>query len=247
MSVVLVASRYGPMLVPTYDRYITWSLAHAGVYSPAEFDQWRPYLPTDGVIVEVGANSGAHTLAFLASAPDAVQVVAYEPQRVLYHALAGTLALNGYTHRCTLHRQAVGAAGGVAHIPALDFGNVDNYGGVPLVGDGQGEPVPLVALDDQAFPGPVRFVKLDIEGGERAALDGALGLMARDRPVVVAEAETVERQRAIRDVLAPLGYTCRLTLPELGPWWPDVVSFNVLAVPEGVLPPALGPRVQHIA
>lgn len=49
--------------------------------------------------------------------------------------------------------------------------------------------VPVAALDTAlaARPGPIRFIKADLEGGEYHMLMGASGILRRDRPVIVFE------------------------------------------------------------
>jgi FkbM family methyltransferase len=44
--------------------------------------------------------------------------------------------------------------------------------------------VPVVALDDVLIHQPVNFIKLDVEGAEPEALQGARGIIARDLPVL---------------------------------------------------------------
>ena len=44
--------------------------------------------------------------------------------------------------------------------------------------------VPVVALDDVLLAGPVNYVKMDIEGAECAALQGARGLIEREHPAL---------------------------------------------------------------
>jgi hypothetical protein len=65
---------------------------------------------------------------------------------------------------------------------------------------------PLDALD----PPPVGFMKIDVEGHEQAVLEGARGVITRDRPVMIIEIE--ERHTGIDldtalDFVESLGYT----------------------------------------
>ncbi|WP_374302087.1 FkbM family methyltransferase [Paracoccus sp. (in: a-proteobacteria)] len=63
-------------------------------------------------------------------------------------------------------------------------------------------------LDAYDFPA-VGLIKVDVEGHELAVLKGAEGLLARDRPHLIVEAEDRHRPHAfetLNDFLAPLGY-----------------------------------------
>jgi FkbM family methyltransferase len=59
------------------------------------------------------------------------------------------------------------------------------------------EAAPLDALD----PPPTGFLKIDVEGHERAVLDGARGLITRDRPVMIIEIEERHTGRDLDDEL----------------------------------------------
>jgi hypothetical protein len=65
----------------------------------------------------------------------------------------------------------------------------------------------------------VGAVKIDIEGGELAALHGAESLLSQQRPAVVVEVHTPELARACAAVLAGHGYTVRQVPARR--WLPD--------------------------
>lgn len=55
----------------------------------------------------------------------------------------------------------------------------------------------------------VGFIKIDVEGHELSVLQGACGLLARDKPAVLVEAEERHRKNAVSSICAflrPLGY-----------------------------------------
>lgn len=68
--------------------------------------------------------------------------------------------------------------------------------------------VPRRRLDSYDF-GPVGLIKVDVEGHELAVLKGGSGLIARDRPTLIVEAEDRHRPgtvEALVDYLATFGY-----------------------------------------
>lgn len=68
--------------------------------------------------------------------------------------------------------------------------------------------VPCRCLDSYDLP-RVGLIKIDVEGHELAVLHGARGLLARDLPHLVIEAEERHRPRAVEslcDFLLPFGY-----------------------------------------
>ena len=69
------------------------------------------------------------------------------------------------------------------------------------VGDGRNRTVRL----DDLLNDPVSIVKIDTDGSELAVLDGARGLLSRDRPVVVVEANG--RHLEVVELLSSVGYS----------------------------------------
>lgn len=62
---------------------------------------------------------------------------------------------------------------------------------------------------DSLDPPPAGFLKIDVEGHERAVLEGARGLIARDRPAMIIEIEERHTRRDLNeelDFVEALGY-----------------------------------------
>ena len=74
-------------------------------------------------------------------------------------------------------------------------------------GDAEEIEVDVTTLDDVVSEARrVRLVKIDVEGAEPAVLRGADRLLRRDRPLIVAEADTPEAGDVLAELLAPYGY-----------------------------------------
>ena len=98
------------------------------------------------VAVEVGANIGAHTVFLAQAVGPTGQVVAFEPQRVVYQTLCANLALNSIANT-RVWQAAVGAAPSENIVPMLDPNTEHNFGGLGLGGHLMGERVPVMTLD----------------------------------------------------------------------------------------------------
>jgi FkbM family methyltransferase len=159
-------------------------------------------------VLDVGANIGIYTV-FLASR--CRQVDAFEPEARVLPRLRDNLRLN-QLHNVTVHEQCVADHTGEIRFVSPEPQNE----GVGHVGQ-TGRPVPCVALDDflrNATPEPL-LVKMDIEGGEWLALQGArkwlsawnapIALLIEVHPEEIVQLDgTVEELRAM---LAKAGLT----------------------------------------
>ena len=123
--------RNGMMLYNVHDIYIGRSLDEYGEFSEGEADLFRRLVRPGQLVVEVGANIGAHTLLLAQLAGCGGNVLAFEPQRILHQTLCANLALNSITNVHCFHA-AVGGASGQIVVPALDYSQDCNFGGLEL-------------------------------------------------------------------------------------------------------------------
>jgi FkbM family methyltransferase len=233
--------RHGRMLYNIHDIYIGRSLDLYGEFSEGEIELFKRIVKPGDVVVDVGANIGAHTLWFAkATAPNG-GVLAFEPQRLIFQALCANMALNGVTN-AICRQEAVGAEPGQITVPVLDPEKELNFGGVELGEFTQGDQIPVVRLDDLPI-GRCKLLKVDVEGMELAVLQGAAKLIGRLKPVLYVENDRRDRRDALIRYIDSLGYDCYWHYPML--FNPDnylknptnvfegVASINMVCVPTG--------------
>jgi FkbM family methyltransferase len=222
------------------DRYIGRSLDLYGEFSEHEVELFATFLLPGALVVEAGANLGAHTLALSPLVGGEGAVIAFEPQRLVFHLLCANLALNSVTN-VFAYQKAVGAAEGTLLVPQIDPASEANWGGLALGNWEQGEPVPVTWLDGMRFP-RLDLLKADVEGMEEQVLAGAAETIARHRPVLYLEDDRPEQSESLRARIAALGYKIYTHTPPLfnpnnfakNPEniFPETVSVNLLGVPE---------------
>jgi FkbM family methyltransferase len=195
------------MMFPDHDVYIGRSLALYGEWSEGETRLFQEIVRPGDVALDVGANLGAHTLCLAHAVGAAGAVHAFEPQRMLFYFLCGNIALNGL-HNVVCHPVAVGATQSAVVAPNIDYSLPNNFGALNLhtdFGAVPTYPVQQVRLDDLATP-HCRLIKLDVEGMECEALDGARDLIRRTRPLLYVEDDQSAKSPALHRLLAELGY-----------------------------------------
>lgn len=227
-TAIVTPSKFGPMLVPPFDVYLSRAMIANGEYAPDEFETWRPYLRLESVVLDIGANFGAHTFAFADVARFGV-VLAIEPQRALFNMLSGSIELTGSANVRAKHC-ACGRTPGQVFIPPINYAGVGNFGGLELGATTEGDPVARVAIDSWALK-HVDFIKIDVEGMELDVLEGARDTIARCRPVLAVEADRPKQVPALLEFLREAGYRAWWHKPPLGDLWPNIISINLLALP----------------
>ena len=193
------------MLYNVNDKYVGRSLDLYGEYSEAEIDLFRQIVHSGDIVVEVGANLGAHTVWFAKATSDGGGVIAFEPQRLVFQNLCANLALNHVLNAIPM-REACGAAAGTVIIPIVDPRVPQNFGAFTIKQDAtDGDAVPLVRLDDHDIP-RCRLLKVDVEGMELEVLQGAAEMIARCRPILYVENDRKEKSPELIRYIASLGY-----------------------------------------
>ena len=162
------------------------------------------------VAIDCGANIGVHTIEWATAMTGWGSVVAVEAQERIYYALAGNIAINNCFNAIAMHA-AVSSEPGIMNIPMPDYFLPSSFGSLELKPRADtefiGQPIDYspdktvaiqkISIDALSLP-RVDFIKLDIEGMELEALEGAKDTIARSRPIFL-----VESIKAGREACAP--------------------------------------------
>ncbi len=203
---VISNSDYGLIIINLNDTVIGRSIRKDGYWGSQDIELIESILgqtckgqeDQDICLLDVGSNIGTHTLAFAKFKIPGLTVHAFEAQRQVFYMLAGTVALNNLTN-VYCHNVAVSSESGQdLKIPKIDYSLEGNFGGIeimpPVRSDNdpnilirnQYETVKTVKLDDLKLKN-VKLIKMDIEGMEDRAIQGALETIKEQRPVLFVE------------------------------------------------------------
>jgi FkbM family methyltransferase len=140
--------------------------------SHAALIRGHPELFRGGHVIDVGANIGYTAVLFARAIDDGFKVFALEPEEENFARLERNVKRYRVADRVIARRVAAGAASGAIGLRI----NPDHHGDHQV--DPGGASVPLVSLDE--FSGPIRFVKIDVQGYEPAVLAGMRRLLQSD-------------------------------------------------------------------
>lgn len=194
-----------------------------GSYEGPGFWRWFRQQPAPTLIVDSGANIGQTVVYFSAYAP-AARILAFEPGAAAREWLAECVAANALD-RVEILPVALGADCGNAFL--ADSLNTNLHGSWNHMNSITGTPVTITPLDDALAAhgaSEVSLWKLDLEGYELSALEGAAQSLATRRiRAVLMEVSAHPDSRASSELLAAHGYKAhrvadsgRLTTPRGG-------------------------------
>jgi FkbM family methyltransferase len=164
-------------------------------------------------VLDVGANIGLSALELARATGPKGKVIAFEPQPDTAARLKANLDANG-AGNVEIVTAAVGAASGSVTFHESAQPTLSSASVVPpeLVRSFE---VPITTLDTvwlQAGSPRVSALKIDVEGGELAVLDGATKLLSSEHPAILLEAWGAAQRAPIDALLEAAGY--RRTQPE---------------------------------
>jgi FkbM family methyltransferase len=233
IAFVLAASDHGTMIVNRFDYRMVderrgfgvgFQILEGSSFDPQEVDVAlsllmlrRQYFGDGAVALDCGANIGVHTVEWAKRMNGWGQVVAIEAQERLFYALAGNIAVNNCFNARAMHA-AVAAKSGTMRIPMPDYLNPGSFGSLELRQSERtefiGQPVDYsdkaavtirtVSIDSFEFP-RLDLVKIDVEGMETEAIEGAAASLARCRPALMVESIKSDKAR-LREMLEQHGY-----------------------------------------
>lgn len=181
------------------DNYIEWMVYVSGQYFEFPYLNLIRRLHQGGVVLDVGANVGNHTLAFSEFFDRAYAVEPYPP---VYDRLA---ARKEVSDRIQTFRIALSDRSGTVSFKAP---HTDNLGIGRIAEDGD---LVIETIRGDAFvQAEVReridLIKIDVEGHEAEVIKGLAETLRRDRPTVMFEAskEVMKSAESIRACFALL-------------------------------------------
>ena len=196
-----VDTRYGAMDIFTNGMWLNRSLKLYGEWSEFEMDVMRAMCPYKGVVVEAGANIGAHTLGL---AQWADEVWAFEPHPETFRLLQANLFRNPSKAIVHAYNAAIGESEGTGRMDPFNLSIPFNPGGAELQDDPAGD-IEITTIDSLGLD-RLDLLKADVEGCELAVIRGALETIKRCRPVLYLEDNRGEFQNDIYALLDSLDY-----------------------------------------
>lgn len=234
--------RHGWMLYHGSDQYIGRGLRKYGEFSEGEVALFRQILRPGDLVVEAGANFGAHTVAMAQMVGEQGCIIAFEPQRLVFQAMVTNVALNSLLNVMTV-QAGLGAQPGALKVPVLNPAKGHNFGGFNISNHNTGEEVPVQIVDSLNL-NRCRLIKVDVEGMECEVLEGARNTIARLRPVLYVENDRAENSQRLIALIQSLNYKLWWHLPRMfNPnnfrgdsenIFGNIVSVNMLCLPQEV-------------
>jgi len=147
------------------------------------------FIQSDTIALDVGSNFGqmAILMSKLVGARGAVH--AFEADDFIFQILEKNIQQNSakvIAHYGAVHSNSTDTL----YFPMQDFERFSTYGSYGIdYKHGKGRPVKTLTIDEIEFDKPVSFMKVDVQGGDLFAMQGAVKTIAQHRMPIIFEYE----------------------------------------------------------
>lgn len=216
-SFEIVQSPFGNFVVNEHDLIGNY-IKQTGTWEPFLFEFYSPILTKDDICVDAGANLGFHAIQF---GRQCKKVYAFEPQSMVYNQLCANILFNDLNDVIVPYRLGLGEQNDTKQMWAIEnenFGSVYNWGGRGIEHDQAAfksneireyDQITIVPLDSITIPHCELF-KIDIQGYEWYAFQGAKTLITKNKPIILLESNPNRSglDKQVLDMLSDIGYEC---------------------------------------
>lgn len=232
IAFILASTNHGSMMVNRFDYHLVnnsgygvgFQLLNHAAFDPEEIHIATQLLQSrrehfgDGVVaLDCGANIGAHTIEWAKTMFGWGQVIAIEAQERLFYALAGNITLNNCFNAKAIFA-AVGSTDGNIDVPIPDYFKPASFGSLEIrqkpttefigqeidYSEAHCFKTTLMAIDSLKLK-RLDFIKIDIEGMEMEALEGAKQSIAAYHPQLFIE-KIKSDEAALQTFLQAMNY-----------------------------------------
>lgn len=157
---------------------------YLGQYEPEVTEAIKKYTKHDMIIVDIGANIGAHALRFAKLLGSSGQVYAFEPTEYAFRKLVTNIGLNPFTNINPI-QAALSDENRMNQSANFRSSWLSNGGEIS-----SNNTVDFVRLDDWCIAHDIEridLIKLDVDGFEYKVLNGAVNILQTCRPPIILE------------------------------------------------------------
>jgi FkbM family methyltransferase len=169
---------------------IAAAIAAGGIYDAAVVEEAYHHIRPGTQVLDLGANFGQMAVLFArhAGRPSGM-IHAFEAEPFVADTLQRNVSENAANVK--VYNRAVWHTGGISLVfPPPDFVRFDAWGNYGIEPDmSVGRSIQSLAIDDLALYAPISFMKVDVQGADLFAMQGARQTIARHRMSILFEFE----------------------------------------------------------
>jgi FkbM family methyltransferase len=160
------------------------------LFEPDVIKLAKKYILPGSAVLDVGANFGQMSIEFSKTVGNEGMVYSFEAQKAVFDVLVKNVEANGLTNVECIYGAVYNKSNETMYFPEPDFVIYGSYGSYGLDSKGQsGIEVNSITIDSLKIEKPVSFMKVDVQGSDLFAMQGAKETIMKNRMPVLFEFE----------------------------------------------------------
>lgn len=169
---------------------VAQKMKEGNLFEPFIIDVAKKYIKKGTSVLDIGANYGQMSIEFSKLVSDTGSVYAFEAQEIVFNILSENLKANGSKNVKTFFNAVYDKQDIELFFPEPDFVRFSSYGSYGIDPNAKtGKKVKSITIDSIEFEQPVSFMKIDIQGSDLFALQGAVKTIEKYKMPVIFEYE----------------------------------------------------------
>ena len=165
-------------------------MKYGEVFEPEIIDTAKLYVKEGSTVLDVGSNFGQMTTLFSKMAGETGKVYSFEADDFVFDVFKRNIETNG----CKNVQPCFGAvhykAGETFYFPVQDFERFGSYGSYGIDPNAKkGREVKTITIDSLKINTPISFMKVDIQGSDLFAMQGAVETIRKNKMPILFEFE----------------------------------------------------------
>jgi FkbM family methyltransferase len=150
----------------------------------------KKYVKKNTTVLDLGANFGQMSVLFSNMVGEEGKVYSFEADDFIFEILSKNIEANGKSI-IAIKGAVHNVEGEILNFPVQDFKEFDTYGsyGIDYSNTIKGREVKTVTVDSLNIQTPISFMKIDVQGGDLQAMQGAVQTIKRNRMPILFEYE----------------------------------------------------------
>lgn len=162
-----------------------------GIFEKEVIEVAGRYVKENTTVLDLGANFGQMSILFSNMVGSGGKVYSFDADDFVFEILKKNILEN---KKESIIKPIFGAVhnrvGDVLHFPVQDFEEYGSYGSYGIDYQGkQGREVKTLTIDSLEIESPISFMKIDIQGGDLQAMQGAVKTIERNKMPILFEYE----------------------------------------------------------
>ena len=162
-----------------------------GIFDSEIVDWARKFITPGSTALDIGANYGQMTVLFSKMVGENGKVFSFEADDFIFDVLSKNIAVNNCLNVTPVFGAVHNVADEVLVFPEQDFERFGTYGsyGIDYNKTKTGREVRTLTIDGLKLEDKISFIKIDVQGGDLFALQGAVETIKKNKMPILFEFE----------------------------------------------------------